>query len=103
MTHQSDAFSHAHRKVNSSQGTDGAEMLFDSVQPNDIHRKFGHDALRLKSHSVLVPRLACNGEMMHQHVPIVANSPYFLAALKLASIAFLASSSVYSWLATPPA
>jgi hypothetical protein len=37
MTHESDAFSDSDGEVDSRKGADGAEMLFDPVQLDDVH------------------------------------------------------------------
>lgn len=71
--------------------TDGAEVLLDAVQPDSVHGRVGHDMRKL--HRAL-RAIAFNAMCA---LPLPAD--YFFT---FASIAFLASSCVYSWLATPP-
>ena len=47
MADQPDALSGVDRKINPCKGTDGAEMLFDAGQPDDIHERFGHEMRKL--------------------------------------------------------
>jgi hypothetical protein len=43
VAHQPDALSGINGEINSRKRADSAEMLFDAVQPDDIHGYFGHD------------------------------------------------------------